>query len=361
MNDFEHIAREVVNSLRSDVLHLIVLPTEKCNFRCTYCYEDFTVGRMKPDTIQGIKRLIERRMPDLRHLTIDWFGGEPLIARDIIEDVCRHVCELARANPKLEFGSGITTNGYLLDLNTVESLGRLNINSYQISLDGPREFHDETRVRAGGSGSFDRIWRNIDGIRRSSLKVRVLLRIHLTPKNLSSMESFLGEIRDRFLGDLRFSVFLKPIERLGGPNNDDIDTISHDDSPEVLRRLRRIVNRDGGCPELDAAAHVCYASKPNSFVIRANGIVGKCTVVLEDPRNHIGRILSNGDMELDNTIIRPWLRGLQTLDSRVLGCPLDDFPVADLRRVIQGKARNNRQPGANSVERSIVQQPERHA
>jgi uncharacterized protein len=24
---------------------LTILPTEKCNFRCTYCYEDFELGK----------------------------------------------------------------------------------------------------------------------------------------------------------------------------------------------------------------------------------------------------------------------------------------------------------------------------
>ena len=36
------------SSLTPSLLHLILLPTEACNFRCTYCYEDFRLGRMEP-------------------------------------------------------------------------------------------------------------------------------------------------------------------------------------------------------------------------------------------------------------------------------------------------------------------------
>lgn len=37
---------------------LILFPTEQCNFRCTYCYEDFKLGRMSNGTVNGIKALI---------------------------------------------------------------------------------------------------------------------------------------------------------------------------------------------------------------------------------------------------------------------------------------------------------------
>ena len=57
--------QELVTAFRSDSLHLILLPTERCNFRCAYCYEDFAIGRMRPETVLAIKRLIDRRLEDL--------------------------------------------------------------------------------------------------------------------------------------------------------------------------------------------------------------------------------------------------------------------------------------------------------
>ena len=327
MNSVDQVQGEIVQSLRDDVLHLILLPTEKCNFRCTYCYEDFAVGKMAPATVQGIKRLLQRRIPDLRYLSIDWFGGEPLLASEIIHDVGQHVCELAHGRSDLRFDSGVTTNGHLLTMDMVGRLHAVGVRNYQISLDGPRELHDQTRKQANGRGSFDRIWHHLAAIQHSALEVNVLLRIHLTPRNLSAMEPFLAHLQDTLLRDPRFSIFLKAIERLGGPNNETIDTIAHDAAPAVIRRLRESLGARGPNPELDRP-HVCYASKPNSFVVRANGVVAKCTVALEDPRNHIGRITPDGVLSLDNAKIRPWLRGLQTLDVHTLGCPLDDFPAS---------------------------------
>lgn len=47
-----------LNSFNNKQLSLILLITEQCNFRCAYCYEDFKIGKMPPDVIEGIKNVI---------------------------------------------------------------------------------------------------------------------------------------------------------------------------------------------------------------------------------------------------------------------------------------------------------------
>jgi molybdenum cofactor biosynthesis enzyme MoaA len=37
---------QIASTLSNRIQQLILLPTERCNFRCTYCYEDFVLGRM---------------------------------------------------------------------------------------------------------------------------------------------------------------------------------------------------------------------------------------------------------------------------------------------------------------------------
>jgi len=43
---------------RQDALELILLASEDCNFRCQYCYEDFTRGTMKPQVREAVKKLV---------------------------------------------------------------------------------------------------------------------------------------------------------------------------------------------------------------------------------------------------------------------------------------------------------------
>lgn len=87
------------------------MPTEQCNIRCTYCYEDFRLGRMKPDTVEGIRALLSNRIERLDQLYISWFGGEPMAAADIMFDLSSHAATLAARRPMMSYRAGITTNG----------------------------------------------------------------------------------------------------------------------------------------------------------------------------------------------------------------------------------------------------------
>jgi uncharacterized protein len=321
---------ELVSWVRNDSLHLILLPTERCNFRCTYCYEDFSIGRMSAETIRGVKRLIERRLETLESLSISWFGGEPLLARSIVEDISDHVVQLAAERTELTYEGDMTTNGFLLDAAAVERFAQLRIRLFQISLDGPEPLHNRTRVRGNGKGSFHQIWHNLLAIRDGSAPVNVLLRVHLTPDNLSVMPDFLVQIRETFLNDRRFRVLLKPVEQLGGPNDATMKVVPQETRPGILANLESIlVDGNRGSERLFAAPHVCYASRPNSLVIRADGRVGKCTVALRDPANTIGRLLPDGSLDLDNDRLRPWLRGWVSRDLEAIGCPYATFLRSD--------------------------------
>lgn len=317
---------EMVSWVRNDSLHLILLPTERCNFRCTYCYEDFSIGRMRAETIQGIKRLIDRRMGSLNSLSISWFGGEPLLARSVVEEVSEHAVRLAAERPDLAYEGDMTTNGSLLDTAAVERLAQLGIRMFQISLDGPESLHDRTRVRANGKGSFNQIWRNLLAIRDGSAPVEVLLRIHLTPDNLPVMPDFLLQVRETFLDDGRFRVLLKPVEQLGGPNDATMEVVPPDTRAGILAHLEGIVANGNERPQrLFSAPQVCYASRPNSLVIRADGRIGKCTVALSDPANTIGSLRPDGLLDIDNDRLRPWLRGWASRDLDAIGCPYATF------------------------------------
>jgi len=310
----------------SRAFELIILPTEKCNFRCTYCYEDFAVGRMKPETIESVKALIRKRAGDLDTLSISWFGGEPLLAKDIVLDVSTFAAQLARGYPSLSYRGTMTTNGHLLNAATFAELAEAGVRDYQISLDGPQEIHDRTRVMANGKGTFERIWENLLAIKQTSFEVKITLRLHFDAETAFTIEPLLEGIRRDFLDDPRFFVLFKAIERLGGPADEKIKLLDEEDKRQVLAGLRRKLYGEAEPLSAGVEDYVCYASRPNSLMIRADGRIGKCTVALNDDRNTIGRLRPDGTLELDQSRIRPWLRGLETMDPEILGCPLAGLP-----------------------------------
>lgn len=314
---------QLAASVRADRLQLILLPTEQCNFRCTYCYEDFAIGRMAPEVVSGVKNFIDRRADGLTHLQLSWFGGEPMLARSIIEDVSSHALRAQERRKGLHYQSDMTTNGYLLDGAAAEHLAALGIRRYQVSLDGFGEDHDRTRLRADGKGTFERIWHNLLSIRDGPADVHVMLRIHLTPENISAMADFLLLVRDTLLVDPRFSVFLKRVVRLGGPNDPTMAIL--DPADPRIAALESLIMEGGTEERLFEPEEVCYAARANSLLVRADGRLGKCTVALTDPANDIGHLLPDGTIKIDNPRLRPWLHGWESRDPELTGCPYVAF------------------------------------
>lgn len=314
-------------------LELIILPTEQCSFRCTYCYEDFSIGRMRPQTVEGIKNLLIRSTSRLKTLRIIWFGGEPLLATDIVVELSRFFTYIAQQHG-IAYRANMTTNGYRLDASKASELADLGITGYQISLDGPKLYHDNTRLRADGSGTFDRIWSNLLEIRDSNAPVEILLRLHVTAENAEALPIFARDIRETFLHDPRFSVLTVPVGKLGGPNDKSISVIDSRSANAIISDITSILR--GNSNSGNEAAHskeptggkqidLCYAAKPNAFVVRADGSIGKCTVALSSPRNAIGKLTANGDLEIDNGKHVTWIAGWLNMDIAALKCPAGIF------------------------------------
>ncbi|WP_165759419.1 radical SAM protein [Mycobacterium decipiens] len=317
------------DAFAADALELTLLPTEQCNLRCTYCYETFAVGRMEDWVVAAVKELIARRVPELRRLTLDWFGGEPLLAIDIIEEISGLAQILSHANPLVEYRSSITTNGVLLTADYARRLSAVGVDHLHVSLDGPAPSHDLTRKLRGGRGTFERIQTNLYEIRASDVDTHIDLRVHVTPANVDVLDEFTTHLIETFLDDERFSAYFFPIVDLGGPNQGDFSVLRPSEASAVVQRLsvrvaevqRRKPKKGKGCD----SSYVCYAAKPNAWVVRADGRLAKCTVGFEDERNNVGRILPDGSFEVRSDDVRPWLRGWSNGDMLSLHCPYEEM------------------------------------
>jgi uncharacterized protein len=314
------IEEEVISSFSSRLLQLIIFPTEQCNFRCGYCYEDFKIGRMTPNVVAGIKNLVSRRT-DLQQLNISWFGGEPTVALDIVYELSEFFSKISAAR-FCNYTSHMTTNGYKLNRETLAHLIALGVTDYQITLDGPPGDHDKKRVLANGRGTYQRIMSNLEQMRSSSLDFTVTIRLHFSPDNIATIGDFVTHLDVNFLCDNRFSINLHPIERLGGPNNALIGILDREEETRVLKRLHSLItHRKEQHHYYGCGNYICYAARPNSFAIRANGRLAKCTVALNRPANDIGYLCEDGTLVLDQDRHNKWLSGWGTQDADFLACP----------------------------------------
>lgn len=318
------VIRRLHTNLSPRRLYLILMPTEQCNFRCTYCYERFDLGEMSPSVVEGVKNLLEKRAPTLDHLVISWFGGEPLAARSVILDLGRFIQQVLERYPNIEYLANMTTNGYLLSPQTCAELCDLGISEFQISLDGPEAVHNKTRILKNGHGTFEQIWQNLISLKESSLPFRIFIRLHFQKSTFPDLQDFAKTLNDTFGTDERFSMIIKGIERLGGENDGDIEVLSKDEKVAMKGTLAdQACNFFAAEPSSSPSENeqICYACLGNSFVIRANGRINKCTVALYSDENDIGYISENGDLHIDDRKFAAWTNPLFENDADALKCP----------------------------------------
>ena len=317
---------DLLRCLANNMLHLVLMPTEACNFRCTYCYEDFRLARMEPAVRRGVKAFLSRRAAELHWLEVSWFGGEPLLAMEVIEDISSHVMELQRQYPQLHHTGEITTNAYSLSRSRFERLLDLGVTRYQITFDGPREWHDRKRVQAGGGGTFDRIWSNVLGMRAVPRDFHVLVRLHVDQENHKALPEFIRQYADAFGKDERFELFIRTVSCLGGPNDATLSVFDEETGAAVVHSLGHYAE-ELGIPHVTLEKHspVCYATRGNSYVVRADGRLNKCTVALAHPNNQVGYIREDGLLEVDGPKMQQWMRGLWTGSREELECPMEGY------------------------------------
>jgi uncharacterized protein len=208
-----------------DTLNLIILPTEKCNFHCTYCYESFERDRMPEGIREGIKKFVAGQK-NLKFLELQWFGGEPLVEADIVIEQAKYFREYCEERG-IQCSMGMTTNGSLLTPEIAEQLIPLGLSHFQITLDGVKEEHDARRLPIDGKPSYDRILENLRYLKSTSHPFTVMLRHNFDPKNLERLEEYLESIRIEFAGDARFKPHFEPIATWGSANDDSLDVIGN--------------------------------------------------------------------------------------------------------------------------------------
>lgn len=115
---------------------------------------------MSAGVIESIISFVEKKAPGLKKLDVGWYGGEPLLAMDIIDDLTSSFIDLAEEY-KLTYSASIISNGYLLNKENVDRLRKLKVTTAQITIDGPARFHNAKRPLKNGQPSFDAIVKNL--------------------------------------------------------------------------------------------------------------------------------------------------------------------------------------------------------
>ncbi|WP_284036462.1 anaerobic sulfatase maturase [Neobacillus sp. 114] len=154
--------------------------SEACNLACDYCYYSGCGGQ--PGKIDKIyPAILEKFIKEYMALTngvasFAWQGGEPLLAGlDFFKQVVFLQAKYAPKNTIIS--NSLQTNATLITEEWARFFKQYNF-LIGVSLDGPKEINDARRVTGHGKGSFDRVMRGIDHLRKNQVDFNILTVIH---------------------------------------------------------------------------------------------------------------------------------------------------------------------------------------
>ncbi|MBO4915350.1 MAG: radical SAM protein [Oscillospiraceae bacterium] len=261
---------------------LTICPTMGCNFDCPYCFENHKAGKMTQKTQDDVVALAERMLDvsQKKALSVTWFGGEPLLAPDVIEALSVRLTALCEAKGA-EYSAGIITNGYLLTQENADLLARCKVTSAQITLDGVGEAHDRTRHLAGGGSTFGRI---TDNLRQGKLDFRVTIRHNVHAENVGEIEALRAFV-ETLAAESGNNIIYYPAVVSGNDASDDrgcgVGLLCSSDASEIS--VRRDAKRFA-----PGRGQYCMAHRLMSVGIDEKGNLQKCWEDVDKPEHSFG-------------------------------------------------------------------------
>lgn len=258
----------------------IVVMNLDCNLRCTYCYEGGMKGKhyMSQETLGLLIDFLKiNALSCGKDIHIDFYGGEPLLSYGDIINISQKLKALSEAQG-LTYSFSLVTNGTLLTPAKAAELSALGLESAKITLDGPKDIHDQFRPFSSGSGTFDTIVKNIKEVCNI---IDIQIGGNYTEQNYTSFPRLLdyliaeGLPPDKFFM-VKFDPVIKPGGRYALPEfRDGSESINE---PWVFRAslfLREEILKRGFRTQKMLPSH-CMIGLTNDIVVSCEGTIYKC-------------------------------------------------------------------------------------
>ena len=175
-------------------LGLTVAPTLDCNFRCKYCFETHPKGVMSAEVQADLVNFVEKRLTAAKSFSVTWYGGEPLLAKDIVYSLSEKFLALCEKS-NINYDAFIITNASLLEDDDIEKFKKYKIQGAQITIDGPKEIHDKRRRNTKNESTFDKLIDRINALLNNDFTA--ICRINVDKDNISRVEELLETLRKK--------------------------------------------------------------------------------------------------------------------------------------------------------------------
>lgn len=331
---FEEIVGKLHARSTQQMPNYIFMPTYDCNLRCAYCFQDHMrtnpsfnhlLRVLQPavaDRIFGAMTKIEalhgHEGESAAHRNIGFFGGEPLL--EVTRPIVQYIIELA-----LQKGTAFiwaVTNATELHAYR-DLLGTDRIKMIQVTLDGAPREHDKRRIYADGSGSYERIARNISMALECGVKVSV--RLNLDRNNIGDIDAIAAEFYSRgWDKSPLFSAYTAPIHAQNGnvDRKSTFDTWELDQALDCMRADNPSLRIIGSPDDMVKASVRQIFEEPATrlpnlresfcsahhrmYIFDPFGDIYACWERTGDPSIRIGRVSEDGELTLNMAVNDLW-------------------------------------------------------
>ncbi|WP_084456430.1 radical SAM/SPASM domain-containing protein [Desulfogranum mediterraneum] len=307
------MVQSIYNALRYDKtsLTLTIAPTMECNFACSYCFQGLDKKHISltSKTIDGIKGLIQAQADDLKHLSITWYGGEPLLKTPLLKELADELINICQDH-HIDYSSTIVTNGYFLDAATARQLLERYCNTAQITIDGTQAVHDAMRPKKNGRGTYSQIMSNIAEV-LTQTEMNIIMRVNVGKENLDECGHLLTEIETKKFHQFNnFTLYFAPIDA-STPESGSAFGVRLD-KQDFYRRINAFNKRGrtlGVVSPVEAPGSfmgMCVAAKDNGYVVAANGELHKCWETMHDTVMRIGSLPERESKTDNHALWKHW-------------------------------------------------------
>ncbi len=166
-------------SLNDKGISLTILPTNSCNMKCVYCFEDarkkkgIMNAKTQKDLLTFVQEVVDSNNLKFNDLSVTWFGGEPLLATSIIESLSKKLLTFCKEN-SLSYRGDLITNGVNLTVSSWDLLKKAEIKTAQVTIDGNEGLHNMNRPLKSGENSYHIIMKNLSLLPEDfSIRIRI--------------------------------------------------------------------------------------------------------------------------------------------------------------------------------------------
>lgn len=273
--------------------------TQACNFKCLYCYQTHTPNHMKNQVHENVIHYLTNKIRSVKHLHINWFGGEPLIRLNSLKDMSQRL----QAEADIcgcSYSQFLTTNGYMITRSVAKELATIGIENVQITLDGNEETHNLLRVHASGEGTYRRVLSACKFVVDNNMEL--LLRINLNRLNFQKIDSLLSDLVSNGITPTNTIIHVTRAVNHGNLNGAMSSAIfsTEEFAKEWINILQKISMYGFNLPTLAPLAYNCPFDLKYTVMIGSDGGIRHCSS--SDQR--IADLTETGD-EADRTDLYP--------------------------------------------------------